>query len=631
LNAAIERRRLGALTLENVPQPDPELEERWAQYAEIRSSALADWAPGGRGLLIQTRFAQTVQLHHVAAPGAMRRQLTFFSEPIGAVATGPDAARPAFLFLKDRGGDEFSQLYRFDWNTGGIARLSDGASLNASPVWSRRGDRFIYTSTRRNGRDRDLWLAREDDPARPRMVLSAGGNWRAIEWSPDDRRILVAHYVSIAESHFHVLDVETGRRTEVRPGGAAAHFEDAVWAPDGGGLYYGSDEGAEFVTLRYLDLATGVSEPLSAAIPGDVGQILLSPDRKTLVFQVNADGYTELHALDLAGRRMRPLKVGVPRGKIFGLRFHPTANRLAFHWTAPDTPGDAGVLDLEGGGFERWTFSETAGLDPRRFVTPSLIRYPTFDAVDGRPREIPAFYYRPPGAGPFPVLIHIHGGPESQFVPRFEPVIAFLTVEEGIAVLAPNVRGSSGYGRTYVGLDDGRRREDSVRDIGALLEWIAAQPELDARRVAVMGSSYGGYMVLASLVHFGERLACGVEAVGIGNFVTFLENTQEYRRDQRRAEYGDERDPQMRRFLLSISPHTHAERIRKPLLIAQGRNDPRVPASESEQMVAAIRNAGGTVACMIADNEGHGFRKKDNQRAFYTAATLFLRRYLKGR
>jgi dipeptidyl aminopeptidase/acylaminoacyl peptidase len=268
------------------------------------------------------------------------------------------------------------------------------------------------------------------------------------------------------------------------------------------------------------------------------------------------------------------------------------------------------------------------GLDPAGFVEPELVHYPTFDQVDGRPRAMPAYVYRPRGAGPHPVIVYIHGGPEGQYRPGFSSTSQLWVATLGAAVVAPNVRGSSGYGKTYVALDNGTKREDSVADIGALLDWIATQPDLDPGRVAVVGGSYGGYMVLASLTHYSDRLRAGVDIVGISNFVTFLEHTQGYRRDLRRVEYGDERDPEMRTFLDGISPNRHADRIKVPLLVAAGANDPRVPASESSQIVEAVRGRGYDVWFMKALDEGHGFRKKGTRDLYDQIVVLFLQQHL---
>jgi dipeptidyl aminopeptidase/acylaminoacyl peptidase len=315
--------------------------------------------------------------------------------------------------------------------------------------------------------------------------------------------------------------------------------------------------------------------------------------------------------------------------------FSPDGSKLALTINTARSPSDTYVLHLGGdaldyGRLERWTYSEVGGLDTTAFREPELIEFPTFDTVDGQPRKIPAWLYRPAGDGPFPVVISIHGGPEGQARPAFSSTYQLWLEKLGAAVLVPNVRGSAGYGKTYVALDNGFRREDSVKDIGALLDWIGTQPDLDEDRVAVFGGSYGGYMVLASAVHFSDRLKAAVDIVGISSFVTFLENTQDYRRDLRRAEYGDERDPEMRAHLEKISPVNNVEHIRIPLFVVQGENDPRVPVTESIQMVEALREQGQPVWYMNALNEGHGYRKKENRDIYQQATVLFLRTHLLG-
>ncbi|MEM8963404.1 MAG: prolyl oligopeptidase family serine peptidase, partial [Acidobacteriota bacterium] len=364
---------------------------------------------------------------------------------------------------------------------------------------------------------------------------------------------------------------------------------------------------------------------LTGDVPWDVEGITLSHDGTMLAYLINEDGIDRLRLLDLETMRERPLPE-LPIGLMGGLTFTRDDKRLALSLETPVNPADVFVVDLEASELQRWTQSETGGLDASQFVTAELVRYPTFDQVDGEPRTIPAFYYKPKGPGPYPVLIDIHGGPEGQERPGFNPTLQYVVNQLGAAVLAPNVRGSAGYGKSYLKLDNGYLREDSVKDIGALLDWIEARPELDANRVVVFGGSYGGYMVLASMTHYNDRLRGGIDVVGISNFVTFLENTQDYRRDLRRVEYGDERDPKMREFLIEISPTTNATKITKPLFIVQGLNDPRVPASESEQMVDVIRKAGGDVWYLLAKDEGHGFRKKGNRDYYRASVMLFLER-----
>lgn len=313
----------------------------------------------------------------------------------------------------------------------------------------------------------------------------------------------------------------------------------------------------------------------------------------------------------------------LPIGLIGGMQWDEEGERIGFTLNAATSPSDAWIYTVESQELTRWTMSEVGGFNTETFVEPELISYESFDGLD-----VPAFVYRPDSEGPHPVIVSIHGGPESQYRPGFSSTYQYWLNELGAAVIAPNVRGSSGYGREYVMMDNVFNREDSVRDIGALLDWIETQPDLDSDRVVVFGGSYGGYMVLASMVHYSDRLAGGVNIVGISDFRTFLENTAGYRRDLRRAEYGDERDPDVAAFFEEISPARQAASITAPLFIIQGLNDPRVPASEAEQILAAVREAGGDPWYLLANDEGHGFRKKVNRDFQREAETMFFREVL---
>jgi dipeptidyl aminopeptidase/acylaminoacyl peptidase len=391
---------------------------------------------------------------------------------------------------------------------------------------------------------------------------------------------------------------------------------------DGKGVYFTSDLGSEFRTLRYADLATGKVTPLTDHVNWDVDDFDLSLDGRYLAYVVNEDGASRLGVMDLL-QQADLIPPELPFGVIGSIGFDPAGKRLAFGMQTPSRPSDVFVWTLADGKLERWTESELGPLDAKSLLAPTLVRFPTFDTAAAS-REIPAWLYKPAGQGPYPVLINIHGGPEAQAQPIFSIATQQWAVELGYAVLTPNVRGSSGYGKTYLALDNGMKREDSVRDIGALLDWIKTQPDLDASRVVLIGGSYGGYMVLASMTHYNDRLRGAIDVVGISNFVTFLESTAEYRRDLRRPEYGDERDPKMREFLQRISPLTNAGKISKPMLVVQGQNDPRVPVTESEQMVAKIRANGGDVWYLLGLNEGHGFAKRDNVDYYQWAVALFL-------
>ena len=513
--------------------------------------------------------------------------------------------------------------------------LTDGKrSQNNGALFSDDGTQLAYSSTSRNGTDTDVWL-RDMRSGTAKPLVTAGGNWSAMDFSPDGKQLLVIKFVSANEMYPGVVDLATGKLEVFPVDGGKAAFGGFQWAPDGKSVYYISDEPyqgqhREFQTLRWHDPDANAFKELSADIPWDADSLNISDDGRYLAYTTNEDGIAKLHVHALPGLAKVRLPE-LPVGLVGGLAFSPDGKRLGLTLNTATSPSDAYVIDLDAAKLTRWTRSEVGGLDASKFVAPTLVRFPTFDTVDGKPRTIPAFYYKPatpPKNGKYPVVISIHGGPESQALPSFSPNAQFLANELGIALLVPNVRGSSGYGKTYLTLDNADKREDSVKDIGALLDWIAKQPELDASRVGVQGGSYGGYMVLSSLMHYGDRIKAGVDIVGISHFGTFLNNTESYRRDLRRAEYGDERDPAMKAVFDRISPLNNASKITSPLFVAQGKNDPRVPYTEAEQIVGAVRGNGKPVWYLLFADEGHGFQKKANADYYGAATMLFWQQHL---
>jgi len=628
----------GNLVMEDVPPIPQQVVDDLNRYQNVRSARFLDWAGKGEGtsagVYVATRFADVDQIHYVSAPGAARRQLTWFDDPVGQVARQPNGS--TVVFTRDAGGSEFSQVFLLDPEDGTTTMLTDGQSRNGVILWDRQGEKLAFQSTRRNGASNDVWLMDPAAPGSAEMILESpdGTWWGAVDFSRTGSRLLVQNYVSIADARTHLLDLDSGS-LELLAGGDESVSANFPLGFDAGeeGFWLVTDTGGEFTRLAWQSLEKGSNpEIVTEDISWSVDEGALSHDRRRLAFVVNEGGTSRLYLMDTRSRQYRPVS-GIPTGVASGLSFSPDDRHLAMTLNTPRTPSDTFVLELgsrplEHGALVRWTDSEVGGLDPDEFVTPELVHYPTFDEVDGEPRQIPAWVYRPAGNEPVPVIISIHGGPEGQSRPYFNSSYQMWLDKLDVAVVVPNVRGSSGYGKTYLSLDNGMQREDSVRDIGALLDWIEAEPGLDETRVAVYGGSYGGYMVLASAVHYSDRLRAAVDVVGISNFVTFLENTQSYRRDLRRAEYGDERDPAMRAHLQRISPLNNVEKIRVPMLIVQGQNDPRVPVTESEQMVSALRQQGQPVWYMNALNEGHGYRRKENRDVYQQAMVQFLRHHL---
>jgi dipeptidyl aminopeptidase/acylaminoacyl peptidase len=614
------------LVVEGVPAHPAELLQDVGRYLEFRTASFASWHPVRREMLVGTRFADTLQLHVVAQPGGARRQMTFSAEPVAGGVFEPVQGR-FIVFSQDSGGGEFYQLKRLDLADGRVTLLTDGRSRNSNPHFSRDGRWLYFNSTRRNGRDTDLWRMNPLRADSAELLLEVtGGGWGVLDVDADGSRVLMQSRRSINDSDLHVVDTITGKIRQVSPaGGNGVSHGAARFARDGASVICTTDRDSEFQRLARIDLASGAVTVLTPDLKWDVESFEPSPDGRQLAFSTNEDGISRLHLLNLKSLKVKPV-AGLPAGVLGGLEWHENGRDLGFSLAHAQSPTDAYSLELKSGRITRWTESETGGLNPSDFRPPELIRTKSFDTL-----SVSAFVHRPDPArfpGRRPVLVLIHGGPESQSRPGFQARYNYLLNELGIAMVIPNVRGSAGYGKTFLTLDDGFKREDSVKDIGAILDWVAKDAGLDASRIAVMGGSYGGYMTLASLVHYSDRLKCGVDVVGISNFVTFLTNTQDYRRDLRRVEYGDERDPKMREHLERISPLNNVARMRVPLFVVQGKNDPRVPLTEAEQMVAALRKQGGTCWYLMARDEGHGFAKKRNADFQFVSTILFLKEHL---
>jgi dipeptidyl aminopeptidase/acylaminoacyl peptidase len=614
------RRVQGSATLENVPPIPASISAAVQRYGNSRSAGLADWTEDGQ-LLITTRFGATAQLHRVASPLGARSQLTFYGEPIGAARAVPGSDR--ILFARDTGGDEWFQLYSMAPG-GEVLQLTEAGTRNTAVALARDGRTVYWAQSRKGSGDTVIQAASPTDPASRRTIfMRAGfGSLSPSDVSADGTKLLLTRGLSNVAQELYVLDLASGALTQMFTG-APAIIDGAEFARGGRSVLAITNRDSDVRRLVEIDLATGRATPVSPGARWDVETFAQSEDGRTIAWATNEDGMSRVTVRDVLTRRALP-QPDLPPGVVGGLRFDRTGRRLAVQLSSPNAPGDVWSWDLPEAKLTRWTASETGGLDPAQMPTPRLIRFKSFDGL-----SVPAFVNRPTNAGPgakTPVLISIHGGPEAQARPGWSPRIAFQANVLGATVIVPNVRGSDGYGRRYLDLDNGPKREDSVSDIGALLDWIARQPDLDASKVAVTGGSYGGYMVLAAMTHYSDRLAGGVEAFGISDWTTFLQNTEAYRRDNRRAEYGDERTPEMQRVFARISPRANVTRITKPMLIEQGANDPRVPRSESEQMVAALRSRGVPVSYLLFADEGHGWRKKPNQDLAREVETVFLQR-----
>ena len=621
------------LVIENLPSVPLELVEAVKKYTESKPVFASNWHPTKREILVGKRAGNATQVHLLAAPLGELKQLTDFPDPVGGGNWQPNTG-DYFLFFKATGGNEISQLHRYDAATGQITRLTtnDKMRIGGGP-WSTAGDRYIYTSVPTGGGTTsetiktEFYTINPSDPASAKLLAAFDGvGWGPADWSPDDKRILVGKFVSANESYIYLYDIATGEKTLLTPqeGTEKVSYSGAEFSKDGKGIYLTTDKGSEFHRLMYMDLATKEMIPLTAHIDWDVNGFEMSEDGKYIALTTNENGFSKLRIIDTATRKEINLPK-LPAGQIGGFDWHKKTGELSFNVSSYQSISDVYSLDIKSGKITHWAKAELNGFPTSGLREPELIKWKSFDGL-----EISGFIYKPPTTfkGKRPVIINIHGGPEGQATPGPQGRGSYFINDLGVAIIYPNVRGSSGFGKTFLTLDNGFKREDSVKDIGALLDWIAAQPDLDKDRIMVTGGSYGGYMTLAVATNYNDRIRASLDVVGVSNFNTFLKNTETYRRDLRRAEYGDERDPKMYEFLEKIAPLNNAHKIKKPLFVVQGKNDPRVPYTEAEQIVAAARKNNTPVWFLMANDEGHGFAKKNNSDYLYYSTIMFIKEHL---
>ena len=587
--AVAEVPKPAALTAAGMPAVPDQLAAESRPYMEYRTAGFAGWNAADRSMLVATRFGNTNQLHTVAAPLGARRQISFEVEPVGGQWSPKGDVLVTSMHI---GGGEFYQLYTLA--NGRMNLLTDGRSRNEFGSWDQEGRLLGYSSTRRNGTDSDLYVVDPRDPKTDREVAEVkGGGWGITDFAPGGATAAVVEYLSITKSNPYLLDVVTGKLTPIGNHKKDVAYGGLKFAPDGT-LWTTSDEGSDVQRLGRLNPANGKFTAVTPASRWDVEEFEVSKDGRTIAYTLNEAGSSKLFLLDVASGQSRAVP-GLPAGVMGGLEFAPWGP-LGFTLTSARSPADAFSLDPATMALTRWTESETGGLDPKANVEPELVEVKSFD-----------------------------GEPVSGFLGRNN----YLINEQGIAIFFPNVRGSSGFGKRFVSLDNGPfKREDSVKDVGAFLDRLAADPAIDGNHMAVTGGSYGGYMCYASAIMYPDRFKGALCNVAISNFVTFLENTQSYRRDLRRVEYGDERDPKQRAKLLEISPLRRIPEIKAPLFIVQGANDPRVPKSEADQIVKAVRDRGTDVWYLVGENEGHGFAKKENQDYQFWSTLMFWQKNL---
>ena len=670
------------LVIEGIPPISADLVKKVAPYTEFKASSIVAWHPHDGSVLIRTRLGNVLQLHSVKSPGAKPEPLTDFPDPVFGATFQPKKGT-YLLFEKATGGNEVFRIYRLDLqdkNAGkAVTPISPAGERAAAPSWNHAGDHVVFTTVSLDKNDAadktanaagatriattKLYLVNPLKPETAKVLATfAGGGVSNFRFSRDDKKLAYIEYVSANESHLWMIDIATGKQSRITPATQAGEptvaYSSARFARDGKGIYTTSDRDSEFRRLIFIDLATGKETPLTTHLKHDVDEFTISNQANRIAFTSNEDGSSVLRFLDLATGKELP-RPALLAGEISGLRWKSGGNedgdvdevgelmsgakqpakqdnknskdatnhvQLAFNLASAHSPGEVYTFNLTTTKMTRWTNGAMPGLNPLDFVDPKLVRWKSFDDL-----MISGFLYQPDAkkfVGKRPVIINIHGGPEGQARPGFIARNNYLVNEMGIAIIYPNVRGSSGFGKTFLALDNGMKREDSVKDIGALFAWIKTQPDLDANKVLVSGGSYGGYMSLAVSTNYAEQIVGSIDVVGISNFVTFLTNTESYRRDLRRVEYGDERIPEMRTFLEAISPLTNAEKIKQPLFVVQGKNDPRVPFTEALQIVEKVKKQNVPVWFLMANDEGHGFAKKSNQDFLFYAQIKFMEKVL---
>ena len=627
------------LFVQGIPPVPASIVDEVGRYTDFRGHAFVGWHPTQREMLVAHRKAgdNITQLYRLAAPGAALEQLTDANEPVRVASYEPTDGR-YIVFERASGGNEATQVYRLDPADRRVTLLTDPNERHDMQGWLHRSSRLLVMSvaldrTAQGGsRGRIAQTLSLIDPAgagsRRRIAELPGGGWDVGGVSWDDRQVALTRYLSAAESQVWLLDLESGKTTQVLPAPGSTDrttFFAADFTRDNAALYVLSDRGSEFRQLMRYRFDDRQLTPISGHIPWDVDGVSASADGSLVAAAVNIEGRDELRLFDARTLAERPAP-RVPDGTVGAVRFHRALPDLAFTVNSSSGPSQIHSVDAITGSIVQWTTAQSPpGIDPAGFSKETIVRWPSFDG-----RSISGLLTLPPPRfdGKRPVLIQIHGGPEGQAKIGFKGAYNYLIEELGIALIQPNVRGSSGFGKTFLTLDDGMKREDSVKDIGALLDWIKEQPDLDSDRVMIMGGSYGGYMTLACAFHYADRIASATSVVGISDFNTFLQRTESYRRDLRRVEYGDERDPAMRAFFERIAPLNNVDKITKPLFVIVGYNDPRVPWTEGEQIVNSLKARSRPVWFMMAKDEGHGYAKKPNQDYMFYAVVEFAKRTL---
>jgi dipeptidyl aminopeptidase/acylaminoacyl peptidase len=609
------------------------------RFLNVRSASAPTLSPDGRFICFLTNITGVSQVWQVPAESGWPTQLTFTSESVRGVHYSP--RKHELIYSMDTGGNERTQLYRLygigggtdhgigeGWNTEDLTR--NPKAIHTFGGWSHGGDRIAFSANSEDLSRFDIFVQEIGEQEAHLLQKGPGGYYSPVGWSPDDKFVLVRRMESNYNQDLYLIEVETGKVRHLTPHKGDAQYHSPSWSGDGKAVYCASTAGdRDQLGLAEIDVASAKLKYVESPV-NEVEQVNTSPKGQWLVWAENIDGKSVLHLRNLKTGATKAIE-GLPLGVISGLEFAQDDSNLALAFDGPRHNLDIWVCSLGNKKDDdsanrppkQITKSSTAGLPFTEFVEPELIHYKTFDD-----RKIPAWFYKPNARGDRlpPVIVYPHGGPESQTRPDFSAIFQYF-VQQGYAVLAPNVRGSTGYGVTFMNLDNTTKRMDSVKDLACAAYWLRDEKRGDPKRLAVYGGSYGGFMVLAQVTNYPELWAAGIDVVGIANFVTFMEKTGAYRRSHREKEYGNLRDH--REFLEKISPINHVDKIKCPMMVIHGANDPRVPIGEAEQIVAALKKRDIPVEYLRYEDEGHGLAKLKNRLDAYPKMVEFLNKHLK--
>jgi dipeptidyl aminopeptidase/acylaminoacyl peptidase len=606
--------------IEGVPPISSQLVADIKPYTISRFSYLQDRNAAKNEILIHSKLCNTMQAYTVSSPGGMRKQVTFYEDPVAASLFDPKDSR-YILVQKDHKGDEFYQIYRHDLRSGKDVMLTEGGTTsNFSFRFNHRGDKFYFHSTTKGQAGIAVYFADPNIPGSGRPIPNLEKqNWTIQGISRDDRKLLLS-----ASGILWMYDMNSQIKTQLLPAkGTTGSYFGIAFNKSDDGVYLLTNQESEFAQLAFYDFKTQRLKMLTN-FNWDVRTATLSPDGSKIAFTVNIAGNIQAYIFDTFTGKYEAI-TGLPISFLGGMKWSNNSELLAFQLSTSNANSDIYEWNSKTGKIALWVQNEIGAIDASVIPAPQFVKWKSFDGL-----EISGFLYpaNKRFSGRRPVIIDIHGGPVAQSLPLFDNRTNYYTNELGISVIYPNVRGSDGFGKAFIELDNGMKKENAVKDVGALLAWISEQPDLDAGRVMVTGGSYGGYMTYRTTIEYNQKIRCAVAAFGPSDLMSFKKGVDTPYLEYFRHEYGDYHNSDVVEYFDKISPLKNATRITAPMFIVQGKNDARVPYTESQQIVEAIRNKGGAVWFLLANNEGHGFERDENEHYLFYATVEFIKRYL---